>query len=190
MHKFSRIGCVAALVVVAMPTMVWADWLVTPYVGGLLLDITDTGTRPVVGGSVAWIGTAAGFEVDFGDGPKFLESKNGLAIDQSNLLTLMGNVIVQFTTSSSRIRPYAVGGVGLIQTNVTARDKAFEIEQPTLGFDLGGGLIVFLHERIGLRGDFRYYRGLRSDEVSIEADALGISELKFLRGTIGVTFKF
>jgi opacity protein-like surface antigen len=190
MRKLTCIARLAALVVVATPTMAWADWLLTPYVGGLLLDISDTGTRPVVGGSISWMGTVAGFEVDLGDGPQFLESKPGLAIDKSNLLTLMANVVVGFPAASSRIRPYAAGGIGLVQTNVTMPSHAFEIDERYFGFNLGGGLTVLFNERVGLRGDFRYYRAVQRDDVAMDAHALGISDLKFLRSTIGVTFKF
>jgi opacity protein-like surface antigen len=102
----------------------------------------------------------------------------------------MGNAVVQFPTASSRIRPYAVDGIGLIHTKVTPLGNGFEIDEPSFGFNVGGGLIVFLNERVGLRGDFGYFRASRNDDATVEADALGVSELKFLRGTIGVTLKF
>lgn len=190
MRRFTYIASVVALVITSTPSVAAADWLFTPYVGGTLLDITDTGTRPVFGGSISWIGPVAGFEVDLGDAPGFLESKTGQAIDSSNLLTFMGNVVVQFPTASSRVRPYAAGGVGLVHTKVTLPGSTFEIEDENFGFNLGGGLTVFLNERIALRGDFRYFRAVRNDDATAEADALEISELKFLRGTFGVTFKF
>jgi hypothetical protein len=45
--------------------------------------------------------------LDLGDAPTFLEARSGLAIDTSNVFTLMGNG-VQFPTASRRIRPYVV----------------------------------------------------------------------------------
>jgi opacity protein-like surface antigen len=179
-----------ALVIAAVPATASADWLLTPYVGSAHLDITDSGTRPIVGGSVSWMGPVAGFEVDLGDGPAFLESKAGRQIDRSNLLTLMTNGVVQFPTASGRVRPYVVGGVGLIQTYVRRSGSALEIGDENLGFNVGGGAIYFLNERFGLRGDLRYFRALRNDDATAEEDALEISELQFLRGTFGVTFKF
>lgn len=190
MRQLTFIAGLVVLAIGATPSPAAADWLLTPYIGGTLLDITDTGTRLVGGGSISWMGPVAGFELDLGNAPAFLESKTGQAIDDSNLLTFMGNVVVPFPTTSSRIRPYAVGGLGLVHTKVTMPGNTLEIDDENFGFDLGGGLTAFLNEHVGLRGDFRYFRAIRNDDASAEADAVGISELKFLRGTFGVTFKF
>jgi opacity protein-like surface antigen len=190
MRQLAEIIVFIALVVAAVPSTATADWLFTPYIGSAHLDITDSGTRPVVGGAVSWMGPVGGFEVDLGDAPAFLESKADRQIDRSNLLTLMGNAVVRFPTASSRVRPYAVGGVGLIQTYVRRSGSTLEIGDENVGFNLGGGVFYFLNDRIGLRGDFRYFRALRNDDARAEEDALEISELQFLRGTFGVTFKF
>lgn len=106
--RFAYIG--SLIVIAAAPSPAAADWLLTPFAGGTLFDIADTRTRPVFGGSVAWIGPVAGVELDLGDAPTSLESRSGLAIDTSNVFALMGNGVVQFPTASRRIRPYAVGG--------------------------------------------------------------------------------
>jgi hypothetical protein len=50
-----------AFALAAMPTTATADWLITPYIGSASLDINDSGTRPVVGGSISWMGPVAGF---------------------------------------------------------------------------------------------------------------------------------
>lgn len=190
MLRLARLVCLIALVVGAKPSIADAEWLLTPYFGGLWLDIADAGTRPVVGGSFVWIRSVAGFELDVADGPSFLESRPGQVIDQSNLFTLMTNGVVQFPTTSRRIRPYAVGGIGMIATNVTIPDDAFEISEQSFGFNVGGGLVAFLNDRVGIRGDLRYFQASRNDDAPAEADALEISELKFLRFTVGVTFEF
>jgi hypothetical protein len=190
MRRFAYIGTLVAAVMATAPSPAVADWLLTPYVGGTLFDITDTGTRPVFGGSVAWIGPIAGAELDLGDAPTFLKSRSGVTIDNSNVFTLMGNGVVRFPTASRRIRPYAVGGIGVIHTKVTTPGDAVLVEDENFGFNVGGGLTALLNDRVGLRGDFRYFRALRNDDANDAADALEVSELKFLRFTIGVTVKF
>jgi opacity protein-like surface antigen len=190
MRRLAYIGSLVAVVMAATPSPVAADWLLTPFVGGTLFDITDTGTRPIIGGSVAWMGPVAGFELDLGDAPTFLKSRSGLAIDNSNLFTLMGNAVIQFPTTSRRIRPYVVGGIGVIHTKITTPGDAVLVEDENFGFNVGGGLTALLNDRVGLRGDFRYFRAIRNDDATAAADALGVSELKFLRVTVGVTFKF
>ena len=192
MRQLTKLVVFLVLVVslAAVPTTAAADWLFIPYIGSASLDITDSGTRPVVGGSIGWMGAVAGFEVDLGDGPAFLDSKAGRQIDRSNLVTLMGNALVRFPTASSRVRPYAVAGMGLIQTYVRRSGSTLDLGDENFGFNVGGGAIVFLNERIGLRGDFRYFRASRNDDATPEADTLEISKLQFLRGTFGVTFEF
>jgi opacity protein-like surface antigen len=190
MRRFAFIGSLIAVVMAATPSPAAADWLLTPYVGGTLVDITDTGTRPVFGGSVAWLGPVAGLELDLSDAPTFLESRAGLAIDSANLFTLMGNAVVQFPTTSRRIRPYAVGGIGVIHAKVVAPGETVLVEDENFGFNVGGGLVAMLNDRVGLRGDFRYFRAIRNDDATLVADNLEVSELKFLRLTVGVSFKF
>jgi opacity protein-like surface antigen len=190
MRRFAFIGSLIAVVMAATPAPAAADWLLTPYVGGTLFDITDTGTRPVFGGSVAWMGPVAGLELDLSDAPTFLESRAAVAVDTANLFTLMGNAVVQFPTTSRRIRPYAVGGIGVIHTKITTQSEAVVVEEENFGFNVGGGLTAFLNDRVGLRGDFRYFRAVRNDGASAAADALEVSELEFLRFTIGASFKF
>jgi opacity protein-like surface antigen len=189
-YRFACIGSLIAVMMAATSSPAAADWLLTPYVGGTLFDITDAGTRPVFGGSVAWIGPVAGVELDLGGAPTFLESRAALAIDTANVITLMGNGVVQFRTASGRIRPYAVGGIGVIHTKITTPDDAVLVEDENFGFNIGGGLTALLNDRVGLRGDFRYVHAIRNDDATDAADALEVSELKFLRFTLGVTFRF
>lgn len=189
MRRFAYIGSLIVIVMAATPSPAAADWFLTPFVGGSLFDIADTKTRPVFGGSVAWIGPVAGVELDLGDAPTFLEARSGLAID-NNVFTLMGNAVVQFPTGSRRVRPYAVGGIGVIHTKITTPGEVVLVEDENFGFNVGGGLTALLNDRVGLRGDFRYFRAIRNDDATDAADALEVSELKFLRFTVGVTFKF
>jgi opacity protein-like surface antigen len=189
MRRFAYIGTFV-VVMAATPSPADADWLLTPYVGGSLFDITASGTRPVLGGSVAWIGRVAGIELDLADAPTFLESRSGFAIDTRNLFTLMGNGVVQFPTASPRIRPYAVGGIGVIHTKITSPGDIVLVEDENFGFNLGGGLTALLGGHVGLRGDVRYFRAIRNDDAAAAADALEVSELKFLRFAVGVVFKF
>ena len=76
--------------------------------------------------------------MDLGDAPTFLEARLGLAIDTSNVCTLMGNAVVQFPTASRRIRPYAVGRIGVIHTKITTPDDAVLVEDENFGFNVYG----------------------------------------------------
>jgi hypothetical protein len=190
MPRSACIGCLIAVVVGATPAPAAADWLLTPYFGGALFDITDTGARPILGGSIGWLGPVAGLELDVADAPAFLKKTPDLALENRNVFTLMGNAVVQVPTASRRIRPYAVGGIGVIHTKITTPDDTVLVEDENFGFNVGGGLTAFLNDRVGVRGDFRYFRAIRNDDATAAADALDVSELRFLRFTVGVTLSF
>ena len=188
--RLGYIGSLITCLMAAAPSPAAADWLLTPYAGGTLLDIADTSMRPVVGGSIVWVGPVAGLELDLGIAPNFLETRSGQPIDKSHLFTLMGNAVVQFPTASRYVRPYAAGGIGVIYTKITTPGDAVLVEDENFGFNVGGGLTALVSERLGLRGDFRYFRAIRNDDATAAAHALEVSELKFLRFTLGVTVRF
>jgi opacity protein-like surface antigen len=92
--------------------------------------------------------------------------------------------------SGGSIRPYVVGGVGLIRSNVQDAAGVFDVESKNdFGFDLGGGVMGFLGQNVGLRGDFRYFRSFQGSD-SGTATGLALSNFHFWRGSAGVTFKF
>src|SRR5204863_3382076 len=113
-------------------------------------------------------GGAVGFEFDLGYSPNFFatsSSSNGLQFSsKSNALTMMANAIVGIPIGGhgAQIRPYAVGGVGLIRTNLQDAGQVFDVNTKNdFGFDVGAGVMGFFTQNVGLRGDVRYFRGFR-----------------------------
>lgn len=78
----------------------------------------------------------------------------------------------------------------MIHTKNTTPGDAVMVEDENFGFNVGSGVTALLNDRVGLRGDFRYFRAIRNDDATDAADALEVSELKCLRFTVGVTLKF
>ncbi len=198
-----------AMAFAAAPRSASADWVVTPFIGwnfGGSADVQGTGGTSFenkfekkidYGVSLASMGAGAvGFEVDFGYSPNFFESgtagnNNFEFANDSNVVTLTGNVIVGAPIGGhgGSIRPYVVGGVGLIRSNVQDAAGVFDVENKNdFGFDLGAGVMGFFAQNVGLRGDFRYFRSFRG--TSDTATGLGLSNFHFWRGSAGVTFKF
>ena len=54
------------------------------------------------------------------------------------------------------------------------------------------GVAGFFTDNIGIRGDVRYFRSLEDIESDVEDLDLDVSlgDLRFWRGTVGVTFRF
>jgi opacity protein-like surface antigen len=208
-RKMCVTAAICAVALAAAPRSASADWVVTPFIGWNFsgsADVQGNGGASFsnqfekkldYGVSLASMGAGAvGFEVDFGYSPNFFETGTATnnAFDftnDSNVVTLTGNVIVGAPIGGhgGSIRPYAVGGVGLIRSNVQDAAHVFDVSSKNdFGFDLGAGVMGFFSQNVGLRGDFRYFRSFQGS--SDNATGLALSNFHFWRGSAGVTFKF
>jgi outer membrane protein W len=194
---------------VVAPRSASADWVLTPFVGwnfGGSADVSGNGGLSVknqfahkanFGVSAAYMGKGIiGGEVDFGYSPNFYENTTATGFqfaNSNNVTTLTGNVIIGIPAGSShaaQIRPYAVGGVGLIRSRVGDAAGLFDVSsKDDFGFDLGAGVMGFFNENVGLRGDVRYFRTF-TGAPSNSATGLAIGNFQFWRASAGVTFKF
>ncbi len=191
-HPYS-LGATALALVLVGAAPAHADWLLTPFAGATFGADSEK-QNLTYGGSLAYMGASVvGFEVDFGYSPEFFEPDDNDIdlIDDSNVTTLMANVIVGVPIggSEAQVRPYVVGGVGLLRSAVTGAGDLFDVSNNDFGFDVGGGIYVFINEHVGLRGDVRYFRSLQDPEEDDEFD-VAVGNFDFWRGTGGVTFRF
>lgn len=208
LRKWVVTTAVCAVAFAAAPSTASADWVITPFVGWNFNGSADVaaGSNPAVnnsfnhkvnwGVSAAQMGAGAvGWEVDFGYSPNFFNANPGTNpfefTSGSNVTTLTGNLIVGVPVGGhgAQIRPYAVGGVGLIRTNVQDVGNFFDVTTKNdFGFDLGAGAMGFITQNVGIRGDVRYFRGFRGTDTNNVG--LGLSGFNFWRGSVGVSFKF
>jgi opacity protein-like surface antigen len=135
------------------------------------------------GGSLGVVGSVVGFEAELtyageftGDGPT-----------RTSVTTLMGNFML--APRFGFVQPYGLVGIGAIRTK--ARDVAVSEDSKTdVGWTLGGGLMIFVHEHIGLKGDVRYYHSFEAlDLLGIELAREG-NKVDFGRAGFGVVFRF
>jgi hypothetical protein len=200
-RRFATVAVVVALSMVALPKLARADWVITPYVGANyggstsnndLGDAVNDSSKLTYGVSFGWMSKGIiGFEEDFAYTDKFFAPVAG--IDQTNLLTLMSNVIVGIPFGGQKgfgVRPFAVGGVGLMRTNVDNALNFVTLDNNSFGWDAGGGVdIYFWH--IGIRGDARYFRDFSTPDVNSPLGfILQSGKLNFWRSTAGVVFRF
>jgi hypothetical protein len=187
----------------AAPPKASADWVFTPFIGstfggsanfaggGENFD-NDFKRNFTYGASLAGMGGGAvGFELDFGYTPNFYRPPSDNAglnfVGDGNVTTLMGNLIIG--APAGPVRPYVTGGVGLIKSKVDSAEQFFtSFGSNDFGYNLGGGVMGFFGGNVGLRGDLRYFRSLHNSDP--EGVDLSLGDLKFWRGTVGVSFKF
>lgn len=201
-------AAVIAVACLAAPRPASADWTITPFVGwntGGSADVNGGNGTTVsskfehkadYGVSVTGMGAGViGGEIDFGYSPNFFgntTNSDGFQFSSSsNVTTLTGNLIVGVPVGGhgAQVRPYAVGGVGLIRSNVRDAAGFFDVTTKNdFGYDLGGGVMGFLSQNVGLRGDIRYFRGFRG--TTDNATGLALGNFSYWRTSIGVAFKF
>jgi opacity protein-like surface antigen len=99
----------------------------------------------------------------------------------------MGNVVMPIRSrDAANWRPYGTAGLGLIHAWFGDGNQ-IDIRQNNFAFNVGGGVMYSLNDRVGLRGDLRYFRTL-VDEGKREGGFF--KDYGFWRATFGVTFGF
>ena len=173
------------------------DYLFTPTFGAtfgastafLDLDSGTDSTHLIFGGSAGWLsGGILGAEGEFSYAPRFFEHDQQVVI-ASTLVTFTGNVIVAapLRVTGYSLRPYLIGGLGLIHSGITYQAPLDPIDDNSFGMNIGAGAIGLLSPRTGLRFELRHVRtfGREINEATGESGA----RLSFWRATIGVLIR-
>jgi hypothetical protein len=198
--RASRFVVLLALFACLVPSRAGADWLVTPFIGLKFAGETSFAdleegagvTKLTWGGSVGFLSDGIlGVEMDFGHSPGFFENERHMPlVAHSNVTTLTGNVLVALPLSVTResLRPYALGGLGLMHASIEYLANPFGVDANLLGLTIGGGVIGFVTDRTGLRFELRHFRNITNEDKS--SASLGSTHLSFWRATAGVTFRY
>jgi len=186
-----RYALMAALLLVLAPVSARADWLFTPNSWTTFKGSTNGNEHFTYGASIGWMGAGiVGWEADFQYTPEFFEANDGDFdfIDSSNVVSVMGNVLVGIPVGGQRgpgIRPFFTGGIGLLRSSVQANSDLFAVDSNDWGFNLGAGAMGFATDHIGFRGDIRYVRSFQD-----LGDNLDAGSFNFWRANAGVTFRW
>lgn len=195
-----RAWCLALLLLLMPAAPARADWLLTPFVGTTLGGSTNLltfGRTPgdkkfTFGSSFGWLSDSLlGFEGSVAHTPHFFESGSGSLVLASGVSTLTGSVIVavpQAITGYS-LRPYLLGGLGLL--HVTRRDAIqFEtLDSNLLALNLGGGAIGMLNNRTGLQFEVRHFRNVSPGDSSTTTSGES-TRISFWRLSVGVVIRY
>jgi hypothetical protein len=187
-----------------------ADFFITPFVGSefagstTLLDLERAASLKhwTFGGSAAWLSDQVfGVEADFSMVPGFFQNSSATPlVTESRVTTLTGSVLAALPLSVTResLRPYIVGGLGLIRgtadDTLKLNDSCIPEQTPGvtcpgnwLGLQLGAGAIGLITNRAGVRFDLRHFRTLSRD-VTLLGERT--SKLSFWRATVGVSLRY
>lgn len=185
----------AALATMLAPRAASADWLLSPYLGGVFGGDASGREHLSYGFSVGWMGAGVfGWEADFGYTPEFFEGDDDDIdlIENSNVTTFMFNAILGVPAGGTRgggFRPYFSGGIGLMQTSVSDAASLFKVDNSEFGINLGAGAMGFVSDHVGFRGDIRYFRQLSDPDEDNEFD-IAFGDFDYWRATAGITFRW
>ena len=86
-------------------------------------------------------------------------------------------------------QPYFATGLGLIKSNIDF-DVAglLETNNNHFGWNIGGGVMIFLSEHVGVRGDIRHFHAFQ--DLDVLGIPLGSTKLDFSRASGAVVFRF
>ena len=187
-----------AVVLMSWPSVAGAEWQIKPSLG-LTLKVNSTfidsdqavdKVKTTLGASGVLVGEVLGMEADFGRAAGFFQASRGGKVLSSSVSTLTGNVTVALPRHLAEytLRPYFVGGGGLMFVRKNDFNVLFDVSENMPAVDLGGGLTGFLTRRIGLNWDVRHFRTVgRREGVGI---SIGPERLSFWRANMALAIRY
>lgn len=177
-----------------------ADWFIMPFVGlkfGADTDIVDPeraigNKKPVIGATVALVTNGPlGVEADVGYIPGFFDAdRNPPLVSSSSVATLMGNAVVSAPKrwTGYSLRPYVSGGLGVIKVQQEDVLDISTFNRNLFGWNLGGGAIGEVNDRVGVRWDLRYFRSVNrtGEDTSI---SFGSERISFWRASMALLIR-
>jgi hypothetical protein len=172
-----------------------ADGFIIPFVGfnfggdsgNGCATLTDCQQKRLnLGVSFVSMGPVFGLEEDISYAKHFFGEGPGIGPDNS-VFSAMTNLLIGVGTGP--VRPYVVGGVGLIRPHVPSVAGSFTSlgsGQNAFGYDVGGGLTGMFGKHFGVRGDVRLFRTVQDVNVFIFTG----QKLEFWRASVGLALAF
>jgi outer membrane protein with beta-barrel domain len=187
MTRFGWYVAVAFVSILFIPPPARAETLVVPWLGANSGSRVGSGAIDVGASAGTTVAGVIGFEVDFGYSPNFFGS-----ITNNYVLTTIGNVVVAIPfdrTNSAGIRPYLTGGFGLVRARIDAPFAGYSVANNDFATDVGGGVMGFFGNHIGVRADLRYIRSLEDDASTSPFTQIDLGRLHYWRTSFGLVLR-
>jgi hypothetical protein len=175
------------------------DRQIRPFVGATFgggttfvdLDHVVGKANRAIGASAVFLGELFGAEIDVADAPGFFESDGKHLVFNSRVTTLSGNIVVAapHRLTEYSLRPYFVGGGGLMRVSTTTASNVFDISTVIPAFDVGVGVVGFLTNRTGICWEIRRFQSVGSN-TGTTGLSFGDEQLSFWRATMGVAIRY
>ena len=177
----------STIAVILVPALAHADGYISPFIGTNFGNSSGNG-RVDVGADAGWMGAGVvGAEAEFGYAPNFFGSQS--TFGSNSEIDLMGNLIVGVLaggTHGAGVRPYLTIGGGLLRSHLNgATSTAGSINNNEAGMNAGVGVMGYLSNHLGIRGDVRYFRNLQDTSTTNNAN-INFGAFHFWRASVGI----
>ena len=194
MRRVLKFVIVAATVaVVYAPAKAHADGYVSPFIGVNFANNSGEG-RANFGVDAGGMGAGViGGELELGYAPSFFGNQG--TFGSNYVMDLMGNLIVGIPvggTHGAGLRPYGTIGLGLLRSQVNGGvNGLLPVTNNDVGLDAGVGVMGFLSDHVGLRGDVRYFRNFNDNSTINVPNGVNIDfgSFHFWRASFGVVLR-
>ena len=173
-----------------------AEWQLRPFAGvtfgaATTFVSTEVGARLALGVSGVLLGNVVGLEGDVERVPGLFQNAEPLlTVASSSATTVTGNLIVAVPRRLTEytLRPYFVGGVGLMRARIDrpAGGEGLRVASTLPAMDVGGGVTGFLSDRVGLSWEGRWFRSVSGSSVGL---SIGDEKVSFWRATMAVAIR-
>ena len=197
-HPAATCTVVLAAILLASARTFAEDRQIRPFVGATFAGATTFVDPELAAGdahltfgvSAAFLGEVLGLEIDVADAPGFFEGDKHLVV-LSRVTTISGNVIVAAPHHRTEysLRPYVVGGFGLMRVRTTTSFDVFDVARTIPAFDVGGGALGFLTNRVGVSWELRRFQSVGSNTAAAGL-SFGEEHLSFWRATMAVVLRY
>jgi len=147
--------------------------------------------NPALGVSAVFLSEVFGAEVEVADAPGFFESGDKHLVLRSRVTTISGNVIVAVPhrLTEYSLRPYFVGGAGLMRVRTTTSLGVFDVSKVIPEVDMGVGVVAFLTNRLGVSWEVRRFQSLGTGSADVGL-SFGGESLTFWRATMAAVIRY
>jgi hypothetical protein len=195
-----RLVLAAVVVTLLTAAPAHADFFVTPFAaikfaGNAQIVDLESGASNVkftLGGMAGVLTDGLfGVEADVAYVPRFFERSTGSLVARSQVITVMGNVMVAAPRSLTQysLRPFVSGGAGLMHVNIDDIADAIPVDSNYFGVNVGGGAMGPLNNSLDVRFELRWFKSVTTGTTENATPLLPGSALSFWRAAVGLTIR-
>ncbi len=194
----ARLVVLSLLLTLSKAATASAEWFITPFIGMKFggdtnfvdLERGASNAKLTIGVTAGLVSEGMlGVEADFGYSPRFFERSSGSLVARSQVLTLMGNLILTAPSGLTgySLRPFVSGGGGLMHVGIDDVANVFDVDSDLFGVNIGGGATGGLSARTSVRFDLRYFKSITNEDQA--RVGFGSTSLSFWRAAVGLTIR-